>query len=186
MKTFANNTAKYASVMAMTAFLTFFTLATSEAKTVKSDDQVKLSNEITMLNNDVKIPNGDRIATDQLAKSFKVSSEKITALRNKNLDYGEIAAVLGIADKMSGGTNDANINRVANLRRGAGGWPQVAANAGVDVGDVAKKVGSVEDDVHKEIKRTAAGEYTGGGAGGTSGTSSTSSERDVGTAGADY
>ena len=189
MKTFARNKAKYMSVTAIAAFLTFAAIATSDAKTAKLDDEMKLSNEISLLNNGAKIPNGDRIATEQLMKSFEVSGDKITALRGRNLDYGEIAAVLGIADKMSGGVNDLNVNKILNQRQSATGWPQIATNFGVDPGDVAKEVGKIEDDVHRELKSAVGGGYAGRGAGGTPGTSgtpTTSSERDVGTAGSDY
>lgn len=188
MKTFADRTI-FVPIPAMAAFLIFLAMATADAKTAGPDGEMKLSNEITMLNNDAKIPDGGRIAAEHLMQSFKVSGGEIATLRGKNLEYGEIAAVLGTADKMSGGVNGANINKVLNMRERSAGWPQVATNLGIDPGDVAEKVGKIEDDVHKEIKSAAGGGYTGRGAGGTEGTSgtpTTSSERDVGTAGSDY
>lgn len=183
MKTIAEIT-KIVSGFAIPGLLIFLTIATADAKTPRLEEEKKLSSEIMMLNNDAKIRDGDRIAADKLMQEFKVPNERITALRDKNFDYGEIAVVLGMADKLSGGVNDANINKVLDLRKTAAGWAQVAANLNVDLGDVANKVSKVEDDVHRELKTAATQGYESGrGAGGTA---TTSEERPVGTQGADY
>ncbi|OGW41220.1 MAG: hypothetical protein A2010_15450 [Nitrospirae bacterium GWD2_57_9] len=185
MRTTEKDRAKSAFVIAMAALLTVMTLSLADGKTAaRSDKEKKLSTEIMLLNNDANMPEGDRIASDQLAKEFDVSHDRIKALRGQNLDYGEIAAVLGIADKMSGGVNDANISRIVDLRKTAAGWPQVAANLDVDAGDLANRVSRIEDGVHRELKGAPAGSSSSGGAAG--GTASTTNERDVGTAGADY
>lgn len=182
MKTTIRNKAKATSVMAIAAFLTFMTMSLADGKTVL-DDEKKLSTEIMMLNTNAKMPNGDRIALDQLTKEFDVSNDRISALRGNNLDYGEVAAVLGIADKMSGGVNDTNISRILDQRKIAAGWPQVAFNLGVDPGDLASRVSQIEDKVHSEIKSAAGPARSGKAAGGTP---ATTNERDVGTSGADY
>jgi hypothetical protein len=178
------HTTKAVIAAAITGFLTFTTMSSADGRTSELSDEKKLSTEIMMLNQDAKMPDGERITTDQLSKEFNVPNEKISAFVSKNFDYGEIATILGIANKMSGGVNDANINRIMDLRKDAPGWQQVAANLNVDLEDIAKTVGKIEDNTHREIKRAGAGQSGTGRAAG--GTPSTRNERDVGTGGADY
>ena len=177
--------AKSISVTAVAVVLTVTIMSLAEGKTARLEDEKKLSTETMMLNYDAKMPNGDRIAVDQFIKEFNVPAEKITALQAKSLDYGEIATILGIADKMSGGVNDQNISKVMDLRKSAPGWPLVADNLKVDLADVANTVSRIEDNVHKAIKSTGTGgQAAGKGAGGR--TPTTSNGRDVGTSGSDY
>ncbi len=154
------------------AILMVFTTNIATAKvTASAKDEKKLSTEITTLDKDATMPNGDRVVMDRLSKEFKVPVDKISALKDKNLGYGDIAAIYAFADKMSGGITDDNVNKVVSLRESKTGWAMIAKDVNVDLGHVAKKVGSIEKDAHKDIKK-ASKETTGtagGGGGGLSG-----------------
>ncbi len=148
------------------ALLMVFTANIATAKvTAKAKDEQKLTTEITTLDKDATLPNGDRVVMDRLTKEFKVPADKITALKDKNLGYGDIAAIYAFADKMSGGITDDNVNRVASLRESKTGWAMIAKDVNVDLGHVAKKVGGIEKDAHKDIKK-ASKETTGTAGGG--------------------
>ncbi len=136
------------------------------AKSATAKDEKKLKTEITMLNKDAGLPHGEQVVMDKLAKEFSVNNDKITALRDKKLGFGEIAAVLALTDRMSGGINDANLNKVVSMHESGGGWAKLAKDLNVDLGSVAKKVGSLEDSAHKDIKKASAEGAAGSGAGG--------------------
>lgn len=128
-------------------------------------DAGKLNAEIALLNSYKSLPQGDKMISKQLSESFDVSSDKISSLYSRTRQYGDVAATLAFADKMSGGLTDANISKVVDMKS-RGGWDQVAKNLGVDIGDVAGKLSSVEDDTHKNIKQTLAETFSAGRAAG--------------------
>ena len=149
-------------------FLLVFSASVATARgTAKVSDEKKLKTEISSLNKDASMPNGDRIVMDKLTKEFDVKSEEIAALRDKDLGYGEIAAVYAFADKMSGGVTDENVNKVMSMHQGKEGWGKIASALDVDLGKVSKKIGSIEKSVRDEIKQASAGK-SGRGAGGGS------------------
>ncbi len=129
-------------------------------------DEKKLKTEITMLNKDAALPHGEQVVMDKLTKEFNINNDQVSALRDKKLGFGEIAAVLALADKMSGGINDANINRVMSMHQSGRGWAKLAKSLDVDLGGVVSKVGSLEDSAHKDIKKASAEGTAGSGAGG--------------------
>jgi hypothetical protein len=150
------------------AFVLVFAVSIAAARgTAKVSDEKKLKTEISSLNKAGSMPNGDKIVMDELTKEFDVKSEEVTALRDKDLAYGEIAAVYAFADKMSGGVNDENVNRVTSLQQGKKGWGKIASELDVDLGDVTKKISSIGKSVREEIKQASAGK-SGKGAGGGS------------------
>ncbi|OGW33880.1 MAG: hypothetical protein A2010_16540 [Nitrospirae bacterium GWD2_57_9] len=133
-----------------------------------SKDENKLKAEITMLNTNAKLPQADQVMKKQLTDSFNVKSDKISSLLGRNMQYGDVAAVLAFADKMSGGVTDANINQVMTMRQSKTGWSQIAKSLNVDIADVASKVSDFEEDAHKSIKEALAeGTAAGRGAGGS-------------------
>jgi hypothetical protein len=148
-----------ATVMVMTAGI-------AAAATATAKDEAKLTAEITMLNADAKLPQGEKMISKQLTDSFSVKSDKISSLLSKNMQYGEVAAILAFADKMPGGVTDANINQVQNLRQTKAGWTQISRNLKVDLSDVASKLSGIEDDAHKDIKQALSESPSGRGAGG--------------------
>lgn len=155
------------AVLSLVAFALNVAVAADTAPAAK--DQSKLSTAITMLNNDAKSPSGETAVTDRLSKSFNVKSDEIKSLRDKGMSYGEIATALVIADKMTGGVKDQNINKVAGLHKpGQDDWGQIAQSLKVDFSKIANKVASVEKDAHKDVMKAASkGPSTGSAGGGT-------------------
>ncbi len=155
---------KILSLMAVVSLLVFMT-GTATAKTTAKNEK-KLTSEISMLNKDASLPRGDQVVMDKLSKEFKVTSDQISALRSKNMGYGEIAAVYAFADKMPGGITDDNINKVTSMVQGKKGWGTIAKSLNVDLGSVRSKVDSIEKDAHKDIKKASAETGTSGAGGG--------------------
>lgn len=154
------------SLLAVMSLLVFMTGVVSAKTTAK--EEKKLKTEITMLDKDASLPNGEQIVIDRLSKEFNVKGDQTKMLRDKNLGFGDIATLYAVADKMSGGTTEENINKVLSVREGNKEWLAVAKSLDVDLGSVAKKVGSIEKDVHKDIKKASTETRTGSGAGGKS------------------
>lgn len=160
------NSRRALSLITVASLLVLMTGMTAVAATGSAKDEKKLTVGITMLNSDAKLPSGEKVLTKQLIDEFGVKQDKITSLKGKNLNYGEIAVVLALADKMDGGVTDANINRVMGMKpTSSSGWATVAKNLNVDIAEVADKVSSIEDNAHSGIKEAAL-EAGGRGAGG--------------------
>ncbi len=148
------------------AALSITTAGIATAATVSKDEN-KLKAEITMLNTDAKLPQAEKILSRQLTDNFNVGTDRINSLLGKNLQYGEIAAILAFVEKLPGGITDANINRVVTMRQGRTGWNQVASSLKVNITDVVGKLSTIEDDAHSGIKQALAESMTSGmGAGG--------------------
>ena len=145
-------------------------VATSQVATAAaavSKDESKLKAEITMLNTDAKLPQAEKILSRQLTDNFKVGTDRINSLLGKNLQYGDIAAILAFAEKMPGGITDPNVSRIVTMRQGKTGWDQIASNLKVNITDVVAKLTTIEDDSHRGIKQALAESMTSGmGAGG--------------------
>ena len=140
------------TALVLTVFMTNIAAAKS-APTAK--DEKKLKTEITMLDKDATLPNGDQVVVDRLTKEYNVTGDQITALHDKKLGYGEIAAIYAFADKMPGGITDDNVNKVVTMHQDNPGWMKMAKSLDVDLGHVAKKVGGIEKDAHKDIKKAS-------------------------------
>lgn len=145
--------------------LLFFTTSIATAKvTATARDEKMLNTEITILDKDATMPGGDQVVMDRLSKEFNVTAEQIKALRDKDVGYGEIAAIYAFADKLPGGATDDNVNKVMSMREGKKGWGTIAKDLDLDLRDAAKKVSGIEKNAHDAIKE-AAKEAPGAGAG---------------------
>jgi hypothetical protein len=179
-----DNGRRILSQIAAAALVTLMIAAIAGAKSETSaKDEARLNTEITMLNNDALLPQGEQVVADRMSKTFDVPGDKITSLRDRGLGFGEISAVLAFADKMSGGITDSNVNAVLSLREENPGWAQIAENLKVDLADAAEVVAEIEGDAHQEIKQAAA--EGSGSEGRAAGGASRSDDRPVGTEGAD-
>lgn len=167
MKALMNRVRTSLSLTAAVSLLIFMA-GTATAKTTSADHEKKLNTDISMLDKSAGLPHGEQAVMDRLAKTFNLSSDKITALKDKNLGYGEIATVLAMADKMSGGLTDDNINKVVSMRQDHKGWGEISRSVDVKLNSVVSRVDSIEKDVHKDVKKAAtekpsAGKGAGGG-----------------------
>lgn len=77
-----------------------------------------------------------------LTEEFNVDEARINSLRDKNLGYGEISNTLSLAQQMPGGINDANVQKVLELRQGEHktGWGKVANDLDVRLGPTVSQV----------------------------------------------
>ncbi len=168
MKKFMPNMfALLASAVFVVSLAGVATAAMSSDSSAASKDIGKLSAEISMLNSDANLPQGDKIIMKQLTDNFRVGSDKVSSLLGRNMQYGDVAATLAFADRMSGGVNDANINKVVSMRDK--GWDQLAKSLNVNVSDVSSKLNSIEDKAHKDIKQAFADSLSSGSAAGSMG-----------------
>jgi hypothetical protein len=159
------------AVVAVT--MVFLAGIATAASTPSPKDLGKLNAEISMLNSDANLPQGDKIIAKQLMDTFKVSSDKVSSLigattligSNKQ-QYGDAAAILAFASEMPGGVTVENITKVSNMRQQTPDWGQLAQNLNVDIGKVASKLSSLENDTHKSIKQALADSFSSGSAAG--------------------
>lgn len=158
-----------ATVAAVLVFMTGIATAAMTSATSSSKDVSKLNAEITMLNSDANMPQGDKIISKQLTDSFRVSSDKVNTMLGRSLQYGDVAATFAFADKMPGGITDANVNQIVNMRSKGTGWDQIAKSLNVSIGDVAGKLSTLENDAHKNIKEALADSFSSGTAAGGAG-----------------
>ncbi len=151
--------------IAAAVFMLLFISTMATAKATSSDAQLK--KDIAAINGDAAVSNQQQIVSDRLAKEFKVSTNEITALREKLPNLGEIAAVYAFADKMPGGVTTENVNRVATERLGKKDWDEIAQAHDIKLSSISSKVHGIYKDVHKDIKEASAGKGSRGmGAGG--------------------
>lgn len=165
MKTMSRKATALLTALVLTIFMTNIAAAKS-APTAK--DEKKLKTEISMLDKDATLPHGDQVVLDRLSKEYNVTADQITALHDKKLGYGEIAAIYAFADKLPGGITDDNVNKVVTMHQSSPGWMKMAKSLDVDLGSIAKKVDGIEKDAHKDIKK-ASTETKGSAGGGTGG-----------------
>lgn len=164
--------------LATAVFLLVFAAGiTTAGETAGVTDEERLNTEISILNNNASMPNGDWIFWDRLSREFDVSSDQIMALRDKGLGFGEIAVVYTFADTMKGGFSTENVNKVVSMYESKQGWRNIASNFDVDLGDVNTKVSSFEESIHDGIKQAAAGMYEPGAAAGGVGEMETEPDR---------
>ena len=162
------------AVVAVT--MVFLVSLATAASTASPKDVGELNADITMLNSNASLPQGDKIITKQLMDTFKVGSDRVSSLigtttmmGSSKAQYGDAAAILAFASEMPGGVTAENITKVSNMRQKTPDWGQLAQNLNVDVGRVASKLNNLENDSHRSIKQALADSFSGSAAGGMSG-----------------
>ncbi len=86
-----------------------------------------------------------------LETTFGVTAAQISGLQSQGLGFGEIAVVLSIASRMTGGITDANIAAIMALRQGTPpmGWGQIAQSvAGTSLGGIVSGFASANGAAH--------------------------------------
>ena len=88
---------------------------------------------------------GKKTVVSRLETTFGVDEARIDGLRSQNLGYGEIAIVLALAQKMTGGITDANIQTIMTMRTGTPplGWGEIAHKLDEKLGAVVSEVNRV-------------------------------------------
>ena len=123
-----------------------------------SKDEKNLKREAKRLNDTTAKPDGEKAVVKKLAAEFKMSEAQIAALRVGDIDYGEIAIILSLSQKMPGGATDANAQKVLALRQGPPvvGWGEVARQLGVKLGKTVSQVKKMSNDANRVIKKNRA------------------------------
>ncbi len=126
---------------------------------------------ITMLNEDTRLPlEGELVVKKRLSDHYNLTLGQVDGLLGPDMLYGDLAAVLEFAKRMSGGVTDANIRKVADLSRSGTGWDRIAADLRFDLTDIADSLSRFEEGTHSRIKKELAeSNWTGEAAGGTDG-----------------
>jgi hypothetical protein len=140
---------KFGAIFVMTLLITG--MAWAEV----SKDEKNLRREAKRINDTAAKPDGEKAVVKQLVVDLKANEQQVNALRDRKLDYGEIAAILSLARAIPGGTTDANIQKVLDLRQGppAAGWGDVASKLGTKLGKIVSQVRKVANNANREIKK---------------------------------
>jgi hypothetical protein len=119
-----------------------------------SKAEKNLERESKRLNDTAAKPGGEKAVVKRLVAELKATEQQIQALRDRILDYGEIAIVLSLAQAMPGGATDANAQKVLSLRQGppVAGWGDVARQLGTKLGRIVSQVRKVTNNANREIK----------------------------------
>ncbi len=102
-----------------------------------------------------KTSQGEKVVMGRLEKEFNVTNTQVQGLRDKKLGYGEIAVVLSLSSKMTGGVTDANIQQVMTLRQGPPtmGWGEIARKLGTKLGPTVSRVRTMNRETNREMNR---------------------------------
>jgi hypothetical protein len=119
-----------------------------------SKAEKNLERESKRLNDTAAKPGGEKAVVKRLVADLKAAEQQVQALRDRKLDYGEIAVVLALAQTMPGGATDANAQKVLSLRQGPpiAGWGDVARQLGTKLGRIVSQVKKVTNNANREIR----------------------------------
>jgi len=111
----------------------------------------ELQTAVTSVNQQAGQSEGQKTVITRLENQFNVDATRIDGLRSQGLGFGEVAIVLALAQKMTGGITDANVQSVMNLRTGTPpmGWGAIAHTLGEKLGKVVSKVNEVGGNSHQ-------------------------------------
>lgn len=137
------------------AFLIMMLLITGMASAGVSKDEKNLEREEKRINDTASKPDGEKAVVKRLVEELKASEQQIRALRDRKLDHGEVAVILSMAQTMPGGTTDANVQKVLDLRQGppSVGWGEVAHLVGTKLGRIVSQVRKVANNANRELKK---------------------------------
>ncbi len=94
---------------------------------------------------------GQQTVISRLESRFNVDAARIDGLRSQSLGFGEVAIVLALAQKMTGGITDANVQSIMAMRTGTPtmGWGEIANKLGEKLGPVVSQVNAVSGRSHE-------------------------------------
>lgn len=141
----------FSSLVATAALLlAVATMSAAADRPAVSGDIDKLNAEISKINQDAMVPQGESIVAKQLADDFSVTSDRINVVLGNMMQYGDVAAVLAFAEKLPGGITNPNVDRVMNIRS-KGAWTDVAQNFGIDPAIAAGRLSSIQDNIQTAL-----------------------------------
>jgi len=98
-------------------------------------------------------PQGEKALAKQLTKVFSVTTEQIKMLREQNVKYGEVAMILALAQTMTGGVTDYNINVIHDLRKANTEWVDISKIIAADSKLILKKVKMIGEEAEEDMKK---------------------------------
>jgi hypothetical protein len=132
-----------------------------------SRDLATLQSCITLLNESTRLTMEAGLVTKKrLSDKYGLTLGEVDGLHNRNITFGDLAAILTFAKKMSGGVKDSNINKVIDLRKSGVEWDQIAEQLHLDLSDIARSLNRFENGTHSAIKEALAEFGVAGTAGG--------------------
>ena len=149
------------ALLVSAGFLMTATVVAAADQPAASGDISKLDAAISQINEQARTPQGESIIAKQLERDFSVSSHKIKALHKDKMQYGDVAAALAFAEKLRGGITNYNLNEVTRGKNRAT-WDQVAKFFKIDVGSVAGRLSSVQENIKTALAESAKGSAAGG------------------------
>ena len=143
---------KNSKMQLMLAGLFFCAAAIPAFALEKSKEEKKLETSAVELDKSAATPEGQQRVAARIKTEFGVDDARVQSLRDKGMGYGEISIALGLAQGMSGGLTDANVQKVMALRQGPPvmGWGAIARDNGLKVGPVTSKVNKMCARVRKQ------------------------------------
>lgn len=126
----------------------------SAALAAETKEEKALNKQAGEISATAKTSQGEKVVMGRLEREFKVTDTQVQGLRDKKLGYGEIAVVLSLSSKMTGGSTDANIQQVMTLRQGPPtmGWGEIAKKLGTKLGPTVSQVRTMNRDANREMK----------------------------------
>lgn len=137
----------------------FFLCAAAPAATQdRRPEESSLERVSSELNTDCNEPGGEKAVVDMLKSEFKVDGPRIQGIRARGLGYGEVSAVLTLAQNLPGRITDVNVRNVIKQRMGppVKGWGEVTKELGMKPDAAINKLKKVQAEVRKLTKKEKA------------------------------
>ncbi len=100
----------------------------------------------SIIDNEARKLGGTKLVGEYLKAQFGVDAQVIYALREHKISYGDIGAVLAMAELMPGGINRDNLDEIVSMREGqqtGRRWETIADYMGVDKERFVHRVNAV-------------------------------------------
>jgi hypothetical protein len=117
-----------------------------------TDIEVTMEEEAVTINEEAALPDGEPAVIGKIKKEFDVDEALISDLRAQKLGYGEITIALSLAERLPGGINDENIEKILSMRQGqpVEGWGNIARELGLKLNPSAERLERVSDETAVE------------------------------------
>ena len=127
----------------------------SHAASELSKDAKNLEREAAQLDKTAATPAGEAAVVARITKEFGIDAGRIRALRAGGEAYGEMVAVLSLAQSLPGGTSETNVAQIKALRTGPppAGWDSVAAQTKAKLGKTVSKIKKLNNDARRLLKQ---------------------------------
>lgn len=107
-----------------------------------TDIEVTIEEEVVTINEEAALPDGETAVIGKIEKEFDVDEALISDLRAQKLGYGEITIALSLAERLPGGINDENVEKILSMRQGqpVEGWGNIARELGLKLNPSADRL----------------------------------------------